>query len=234
MTEEEWLIERGRPQTMYWTLVRQGKVQRTKAGKRKLRLFGCGCCRHLWHLLDDEVLRPALEAAERFAEGEADKDELRRWANAVAPLTVGSYDADAPGAGASTAAAMVEHACGPSAQESAFYPTAFQPTLLGHRIAGRDGDEVLCHLFRDVFGNPFRPSAVKREWLAWNDRTLPAMARAIYDERAWERLPILADALEDAGCAEEAILAHCRGPGPHTRGCWVVDLLHPAFLKTHP
>ena len=52
-----------------------------------------------------------------------------------------------------------------------------------------------------------------------------ALAGAIYDERAFDRLPVLGDALEDAGCADAAILAHCRGPGEHVRGCWVVDLL---------
>jgi hypothetical protein len=51
------------------------------------------------------------------------------------------------------------------------------------------------------------------------------LAQAIYDERAFDRLPILADALEEAGCADEAILSHCRGAGPHVRGCWVVDLV---------
>jgi hypothetical protein len=51
------------------------------------------------------------------------------------------------------------------------------------------------------------------------------LARGIYDDRAFDRLPILADALEDAGCHDTAILDHCRQPGPHVRGCWVVDLL---------
>jgi hypothetical protein len=82
-----------------------------------------------------------------------------------------------------------------------------------------------CDLLRDVFGNPFRPVAADPAWLRWNDRTVVKVARAIYEERAFERLPVLADALEDAGCTEEAILAHLRGPGPHVRGCWALDLL---------
>ena len=80
-------------------------------------------------------------------------------------------------------------------------------------------------LLRDIFGNPFHPVAVDPAWLAWNDGAIPKMAQAIYGERAFDRLPLLADALEDAGCTEADILAHCRGPGPHVRGCWVVDLL---------
>jgi hypothetical protein len=62
-------------------------------------------------------------------------------------------------------------------------------------------------------------------WLRWNDGTVVKLAQSIYDERRFTDLPILADALEDAGCADADILAHCRGPGPHVRGCWVVDLL---------
>jgi hypothetical protein len=62
-------------------------------------------------------------------------------------------------------------------------------------------------------------------WAAWNDGTIPKLAQAIYEERAFDRLPILADALEEAGCDNADILAHCRQPGPHVRGCWVVDLL---------
>src|SRR5262249_12032196 len=80
-------------------------------------------------------------------------------------------------------------------------------------------------MLRCIFGNPFRSVSINRAWLAWNDGTVLKIAQAIYDEGASERLPILADALEDAGCDNADILAHCRGEGPHVRGCWVVDLL---------
>ena len=62
-------------------------------------------------------------------------------------------------------------------------------------------------------------------WLAWNDGAIRKMAQVIYDDRAFDRLPLLADALDDAGCTDAAILGHCRGGGEHVRGCWVVDLL---------
>jgi hypothetical protein len=61
--------------------------------------------------------------------------------------------------------------------------------------------------------------------LTWNHATVPAIARHIYDDRAFYDLPILADALEDAGCTNPDILAHCRAGGEHVRGCWVVDLI---------
>jgi hypothetical protein len=82
-----------------------------------------------------------------------------------------------------------------------------------------------CDLLRDLFGNPFRPVKIDPAWLRWNDGTVLKMAPPIYDERAFERLPLLADALEDAGCMEEALLGHLRVPGPHVRGCWALDLL---------
>jgi hypothetical protein len=77
-------------------------------------------------------------------------------------------------------------------------------------------------LLRDVFGNPFRPVSVDPRWLT---STVVTLAEGIYQERAFDRLPILADALQDAGCEDTELLGHCRGPGPHARGCWVVDLL---------
>jgi hypothetical protein len=81
-------------------------------------------------------------------------------------------------------------------------------------------------MIRDIFGNPFHPPyASASSWLAWNDGTVVRIAQAIYDERAFDRMPILADALEDAGCDNADILRHCREPGEHVRGCWVVDLL---------
>jgi hypothetical protein len=75
-------------------------------------------------------------------------------------------------------------------------------------------------LLRCIVGNPFRPVVFDP---AWRTETAVALASAIYAERAFDRLPILADALEEAGCDNTDVLAHCRGPGPHARGCWVVD-----------
>jgi hypothetical protein len=81
-------------------------------------------------------------------------------------------------------------------------------------------------LVRDLFRPvTFAPATVSPAWLAWNDGTVVKIAQAIYDERAFERLPVLADALEDAGCDNADIRRHCREPGEHVRGCWVVDLL---------
>jgi len=80
-------------------------------------------------------------------------------------------------------------------------------------------------LLRDVFGNPFGPATVNACWIAWHDGTIVRLAQSIYEERAFDRLPVLADALEDAGCDNADILNHCRSDGIHVRGCWVLDIL---------
>jgi hypothetical protein len=77
-------------------------------------------------------------------------------------------------------------------------------------------------LVKEIFGNPFRPLTINPSWLT---STVLALATGIYDEKAFDRMPILADALQDAGCDNEQILNHCRQPGVHVRGCFVVDLL---------
>jgi hypothetical protein len=83
----------------------------------------------------------------------------------------------------------------------------------------------LCDLIRDLLGYPCRRHGFSPLWLARHAATVGALARAIYDEECFTDMPILADALEEAGCTNPHILKHCRGPGPHVRGCWVVDLL---------
>jgi hypothetical protein len=87
------------------------------------------------------------------------------------------------------------------------------PLVLGTEAAARA-------LARDIFGNPFRPVSFSPSW-----RTIAAvaLARMMYETRDFAAMPVMADALQDAGCEQEDVLGHCRGPGPHARGCWVVD-----------
>jgi hypothetical protein len=80
-------------------------------------------------------------------------------------------------------------------------------------------------LLRCVAGNPFRPVALDSAWLHWDGGTVRKIAQGIYDDRAFDRLPVLADALEETGCADRDLLDHCRSGGEHVRGCWAVDLL---------
>lgn len=97
--------------------------------------------------------------------------------------------------------------------------TAFFAALDAVRFVGKRRGSIL----RDVMGNPFRPVTAEPTWLT---PTVVALAEGIYEDRAFDRLPVLADALEDAGCHDADILAHCRQRGAvHVRGCWVIDLL---------
>jgi hypothetical protein len=105
-------------------------------------------------------------------------------------------------------------ACEISAVAAGFFPQT-----------GRLTEWPTLPLLRDVFGNPFRRPTVDPAWLAWSGGMVINLARGIYDEHRFADLPILADALEEAGCDNAYMLAHCRGPGPHARGCWVLDAI---------
>ena len=174
---------------------------RRRASERKFRLFACGSCRRIWRCLPDERSRRAVEVAELFADERTDLDTLQ---TALHAAHVARQEAESAGRwwnAAATAAAAAEANCQTGAERAA--------------VTATDADAV-----RDVFGNPFRPVAFDP---AWRTPRVLALAQAVYEERAFDRLPILADALEEAGCDNAALLAHCREPGLHARGCWAVD-----------
>jgi hypothetical protein len=91
--------------------------------------------------------------------------------------------------------------------------------------------QVQATILREVMGNPFRPLRIDPAIIRWNDETPSRLARVIYEEQAFDQLPILADALEEAGCTDPDILDHCRQPDEHVRGCWLIDAL---LGKTRP
>jgi hypothetical protein len=93
------------------------------------------------------------------------------------------------------------------------------------RDAGPGERATQADLLRCIFGNPFRPFSIDPAWLTWHDGLLVSMARQMYDSRDFTDMPILADALEEAGCQDQDILGHCRSGGEHVRGCCVVDLI---------
>jgi hypothetical protein len=183
-----------------------------KASERKLRLFACACCRRIWHLLKDPRSRRAAEVSEQYADGIASEAELREAGIAA---DAAADDTHGEGAEAADAAADVVND---------FRSAAIAATVADYSC--RDIEKAAqCALLRDLFGHPFQQVMTDPSCLAWNDGTIRKMAQSIYDARAFDRLPLLADALEDAGCAAADILSHCRTPGEHVRGCWVVDLL---------
>ena len=201
-----------------------------QASKRKLRLFACECARRVqskadW-MGDGEIL-----LSERFAEGLASRRELRLARNQIGGI--GSFS---PAASASNLrSAILEEKAEISAQQAALCAGDFAYMVVfvsmnyvnneSSQAARADENKVQADLLREIFGNPFRPVAIDPAWPAWHDGIIVKIAQSIYDERAFANLPILADALEEAGCANAELLAHCRQPGPHVRGCWAVDLL---------
>jgi hypothetical protein len=108
-----------------------------------------------------------------------------------------------------------------SAHAGAWYAAFFSTSLFG-ADGWRNEESNLVALLRHIVGNPFRPVTADPSWLT---SIVVALAQAIYDERAFGRMPVLGDALEEAGCGDRDILDHCRQPGEHVRGCWVVDLI---------
>jgi hypothetical protein len=196
---------------------------RGKASARKLRLFAVACCRRLGPLLQDTRIITALDVAERHADGAATQADLeaalqgavkaqrsqRRKALLFAYAAV--MDAcDVCFLGAPEKVAWAEAAAADSRATHGEHLRLTRPDLYAS----------LAALLRDVIGSPFHPVVVDPSWLT---PAVVQLAQGIYDGRAFDRLPILADALEDAGCTNAEVLGHCRQPGTHVRGCWLVD-----------
>jgi hypothetical protein len=221
MTEAEWLNETECSQRMMYAL-RERRLPRTKAGRRKFRLFACGCCRAAWGRLPDARLGYAVEIAERFADGLASQDELEAARAAVSWMREDSSQPAGTPLHARVAIDMAVATTEAQAYEAAFSMTATSLPLAGCSGGERAGEAALCHLIRCVFGNLFGLVAMSPDWCT---PTTVALARSIYEGCHFEGLPVLADALEEAGCDNTDLLSHLRGPGPHARGCWVLDLL---------
>jgi hypothetical protein len=186
--------------------------------ERKCRLYAIACCHRLWGNIRSPRVRAAIEVIERWADGTATREEAR---DARETVTAGdlAFVHIAVRGDARSAALWV------ASQANAFRGLLAEWQLQSAEEARQAERQAQLALLRDIAGNPFRRPALSPLALAWGDRQIPKLAEAIYAERAFDRLPILADALEDAGCTEQAILTHLRGEGPHVRGCWVVDMV---------
>jgi hypothetical protein len=218
------------------------KAVQVKQHRRAVRLFSCACCRRLNSFLPPESLA-SVEIAERFADGLSSCAELKSAHDAansavlslprdwVWPVTRLRYATTAAAkcsewskgvavttSGASGIADQAAHAVALHAA-IAVPDREFTHT----RDAARTTERVAqADLVREIFGNPFRPDGFSANW---RTDTVLVLARLIYEERDFGAMPILADALQDAGCEDQELLAHCREPGAHVRGCWVLDLV---------
>jgi hypothetical protein len=186
----------------------------------------CSCCRGIWPLLERAHCEFLVEASEQWADGQAAvplreaavqaeqlyhsaRQELTQRVVAAAWGTVDAESSEVAFEVAETAAQALADAVdmklipGWSPQQAAL-------------------KAWVCDRLRDIFGNPFRRRRIDERW---RTSTVVSLAQSIYSDRAFDHLPILADALEDAGCDNVDILNHCRGGSEHVRGCWVVDLV---------
>jgi hypothetical protein len=216
-----------------------------KVSDRKLDLFNGWCC----HALRPYLTDPRSRAAARYAEQHIDEgcpatpereaileaakkavEELIKWAHAAptnlevrrrrvyaltAQIAQQALGHDQPNRGVWANALLTAHAFGYANDE----PPACLP---GSEELRDEHLRLQAAIFRDIVGNLLDPVAFDPRWRT--EDTL-GLARGIYEERAFARLPLLADALMDAGCDDERLLGHCQSKGPHTRGCWVVDLI---------
>jgi hypothetical protein len=244
MDEREWLSCTD-PFKLVGLLDELGTISR-----RRLRLWTCACARRIWHLLTDERSRKAVEVAEAFADGLVDPRQrraayraaeraflkLRNVLDRSTPIA-GTGDRTLPDATLAPyfASITAEGVClGRSHGDSVRHTTWNAVTALGAVIGGpRDAEEAeraaQADLLRCIFGSPFCPASLDP---AWQTPAVQALAESAYLNRILpsghlepERLAVLADALEEAGCDKAVILGHLRGSGPHVRGCFAIDAI---------
>ena len=198
---------------------------------RKQDLLAVACFRHIWHLLKTEQGRHAVELLERYAEGKVTSEQLAEakeaaWQSNSEITHPEGKSGESPEVLALAAIGlaysfqdMMQRAADATAWVKVNTPEA----------TSEEEEKAQCLIVRDILGNPFRLASINPIWLT---PTVSSLAQSAYDERIMpsgeldpERLAVLSDALEEAGCDNEDILNHLRSPGPHVRGCWVLDLL---------
>ena len=213
MTEAEW-PECQEPQKMI-------KAVQKRGSERKLRLVIVAAARLVWDQLPVGEMREAVEACEARAEGVVGQETLDGYRRRF-------YDTYMLSDSPPEQRQWAENPATRSVFVLVFattYPDSSLRTLANNeywRIGIEPRGNQIGDIIRDIFSNPFRPVTPDPEW---RTSTSVAIARGMYDSHDFSPMPILADALQDAGCENEDVLGHCRGSGPHMRGCWVVDLV---------
>lgn len=229
MTESDWLASADhkqiycphpniQPERMIQFLRVHRRVDRTKQGRRKLRLFACACCRRFWSSLSEDS-RIALKIAERHADGEASKKDLGfAWRISDQQCGNGTRTADGVAGHVVEASAMTAAALVPLVSYAVFASTPKHP----HELWNEKFQEAV--IIHDVFGNPFRKTAADAASQFAKVEAVRKLAEDIYQKRDFGRLLKLAAVLEQAGCTNAEVLEHCR-QSEHFRGCWLLDVL---------
>lgn len=233
MTEEEWLSATTKPMAMF-------RFVQARLNRRTKLLLGCACCRLFWDQLTDVRCQFALEIAEQFADRHCEEERFaeasrlawevhtenddhadRSPASRVSLLASGAVATLLLGSGHSVGSALawVQSAAG-----------------VGGRAQRIEIRQRMSDLIREIVGNPFRPWTLAAEFAGGGliqpdgrivnlDDSARSLAYAARLEQAFERLPILADAVEECGLTDQEMLAHLRQEQPHTRGCWALDCI---------
>jgi hypothetical protein len=194
-------------------------------GARKGRLFAAACCRCVARRADDPRAIAFIDVVEELADRPEPKDHKTNPFEAQQAKAFDALNAtslSSPARAAITAIINAGFALWLPSLSVTVARYARDAVSLDGRDARRREARAQARMVREILGNPFRPIAFNPRWRTAD--TL-GLARGIYEDRAFDRMPLLADALMDAGCADEQVLGHCRGEGPHVRGCWVVDLV---------
>lgn len=224
MTEEEWFST-----TDLWEML---KYVQPHCGERKMRLLAVACCHVLDDLFEDQLIRDALEAAELYADGHIEESILNEWSQKATEASEGL------GLSLTAPKYMAYSLVGTTAQTGRYasdlggVPGWVSQALAcwaGHYWASPPWEEVQQQSARalrafviDVMDNPFWPAVLDS---TWRTSDVLRLARQMYESRDFSAMPILGDALEEAGCDRADVLTHCRSAGPHIRGCWLVDLI---------
>jgi hypothetical protein len=227
MTEEEWLVC-DNPDTLF-----DGLPLAARGLRRKWRLVARACLDPFRGWMRDERVEEILESLARDADGVCSPEEFRRAQSLASALLREVVDDASEQRWYRVQLALAEavHAAVQDAWEDQVPWTAAACAAAKGYVAVNEPEEAAharearhqAELSRDIFGNPFRPVALAP---AWRTSDVLLLARGIYDAKAFDRMPILADALQEAGCTNEDVLNHCRDPKQvHVRGCWVLDLL---------
>lgn len=216
---------------------------------RQCRLFIAACIQRLRTIPVDDLSLRAISAYTRYATDRGSLEEFQhncsliweassaRDSCVISPLSESMWSDNPKGAETAScdvSVAIANHLARDSVAETSSNVSEEEQWWWGFLGGPPDAQwqwmrseeaKYQTELLRHIVGNPFRPVTVNPDWLTWNDGTVPKLATIIYDQWNDPQMPILGDALEDAGCDNEGIMQHCRAGGPHVRGCWVLDLL---------
>ncbi|WP_143393384.1 hypothetical protein [Fimbriiglobus ruber] len=208
---------------------------------RKFRLFAIACCRQLSPFLAIPYARDAVDMAERYVDGQETMESLIDMHEFAEQTFATVLNESEPSSPMTLSLAMILNTLWAEISrhygniEGADYiPLNFVSEVISQQCSdiykspeetsqsSTTGNRYLVGLVRCIFGNPFSPFNLDRANLT---SAVSSFARQMYSTKDFSPMPLLADALQEAGCTDENVLRHCRGSGPHTKGCFVVDVI---------